>query len=40
MKLLNIYIASGLISVGMLSSCTKDFLKKEMISASETATVE
>lgn len=40
MKLLNLYIVSGLISVGMLSSCTKDFLHKEMISTSETATIE
>ncbi|MFY0254127.1 RagB/SusD family nutrient uptake outer membrane protein [Chitinophaga sp. 30R24] len=40
MKKLNIYIASGLLSVSALTSCTKDFLHKEMISNSETASAE
>lgn len=40
MKQFTVYIASGFLSMALLTSCTKDFLNKEPISQSETATAE
>ncbi|SEW53980.1 RagB/SusD family nutrient uptake outer membrane protein [Chitinophaga arvensicola] len=40
MKQFTSYIATGILSVSLLSSCTKDLLDKKPISQSETATLE
>jgi hypothetical protein len=40
MKQLTKYIASGVLSMATMASCTKDFLDKKPISSSETATAE
>lgn len=40
MKQFTSYIATGFLSVSLLSSCTKDLLDKKPISQSETATAE
>lgn len=40
MKKFTVYIASGVLSITMLASCTKDYLDKKPISQSEKATIE